>query len=61
MWTWRLSATLSAERFNSVVREHWGIENRLHWVLDVVMNEDQARNRGRHRNPYRLLSSTTRL
>lgn len=40
-----LSATLSAERFNRVVREHWGIENRLHWVLDVVMNEDQARNR----------------
>ncbi len=40
-----LSTPLSAERFNSVVREHWGIENRLHWVLDVVMNEDQARNR----------------
>ncbi|MFQ5567494.1 MAG: ISAs1 family transposase, partial [Paracoccaceae bacterium] len=40
-----LSTTLSAERFNSVVREHWGIENRLHWVLDMVMNEDQARNR----------------
>ena len=40
-----LSATLSPESFNSVVREHWGIENRLHWVLDVVMNEDQARKR----------------
>ncbi len=21
------------------MREHWGIENRLHWMLDVVMNE----------------------
>lgn len=28
-----------------VVRSHWGIENGLHWSLDVVMNEDQARNR----------------
>ena len=28
-----------------MVREHWGIENRLHWTLDVVFNEDQARNR----------------
>jgi predicted transposase YbfD/YdcC len=28
-----------------VVRSHWDIESRLHWRLDVVMNEDQARNR----------------
>ena len=40
-----LSKSLSAERFGEVVRAHWGIENRLHWCLDVVMNEDQARNR----------------
>lgn len=40
-----LSAALPAERLNQVVRAHWGIENRLHWRLDVVMNEDQARNR----------------
>src|SRR3954454_10844152 len=26
----------------------WGIENGLHWVLDVTMNEDQARNRKDH-------------
>jgi len=43
-----LSAPLSAERFNHVVRHHWGIENSLHWVLDVTMNEDQARNRKDH-------------
>ena len=32
-------------RFNQIVRAHWGIKNRLHWVLDVTCNEDQARNR----------------
>ena len=46
-----LSAKLSAERFGRTVRSHWAIENadarvgRLHWVLDVSMDEDQARNR----------------
>ena len=40
-----LSTALSAERFNEVVRSHWGVENSLHWRLDVVMNEDQDRNR----------------
>lgn len=40
-----LSTPMSPERFGEVARAHWGIENRLHWVLDVVMNEDQARNR----------------
>ena len=40
-----LSTALSAERFNEVVRSHWGVENRLHWRLDVIMNEDQDRNR----------------
>ena len=28
--------------------KHWGIENRLHWMLDVVFNEDQSRNRRDH-------------
>ena len=40
-----LSTALSSTRFNEVVREHWGVENRLHWRLDVVMNEDQDRTR----------------
>ena len=38
-----LSAALTPERFNEVVRSHWGVENRLHWRLDVVLNEDQDR------------------
>jgi len=40
-----LSKPLSGERFNEVTRQHWGIDNRLHWRLDVVMNEDQDRTR----------------
>src|SRR3954465_170313 len=43
-----LSTPLSAERFGAVACPHWGIENGLHWVLDVTMNEDQARNRKDH-------------
>lgn len=27
---------------NSAVRSHWGIENRLHWQLDVIFNEDSS-------------------
>jgi len=39
------SQAFPAERANEIVRAHWGVENRLHWCLDVVMNEDSARNR----------------
>jgi predicted transposase YbfD/YdcC len=37
------STRLSAEMFARAVRGHWGIENRLHWVLDVVFREDLIR------------------
>ncbi len=36
-----------------MARAHWGIENALHWSLDVTMNEDQARNR-KDNGPYNL-------
>lgn len=37
------STTLDAETFARVVRAHGGIENRLHWVLDVVFHDDLTR------------------
>ncbi len=40
-----LSTAMQAERLLRVVRAHWTIENSLHWVLDMAMDEDQARNR----------------
>jgi hypothetical protein len=40
-----MSQILTPERFLAIVRAHWGIENGLHGVLDVTMNEDQMRNR----------------
>lgn len=40
-----LSKYMPARRLLQTVRGHWGIENRLHWVLDVVFNEDHGRAR----------------
>ncbi|QXC33763.1 ISAs1 family transposase [Aeromonas sp. FDAARGOS 1407] len=34
------SAALTEEQFANAVCSHWGIENQLHWVLDVTMKED---------------------
>lgn len=43
-----LSKSLDATRLAEVVRTHWHIENRLHWVLDVIMDEDRSRARKDH-------------
>lgn len=36
------SLEMSARQLNDIARKHWGIENQLHWRLDVVFNEDKA-------------------
>lgn len=34
------SLPINAETAANTIREHWGVENQLHWVLDVVFRED---------------------
>lgn len=43
-----LSKKVSATALLNIARAHWTIENQLHWVLDVVLCEDAARNRKDH-------------
>ena len=42
------SLPLGVETFARAVRSHWGVENKLHWVLDVYFGEDQSRARTGH-------------
>jgi predicted transposase YbfD/YdcC len=42
------SLPADAEKIGTAVRSHWGIENSLHWILDVNFGEDYARNRKGH-------------
>jgi predicted transposase YbfD/YdcC len=42
------SRALPATDAATAVREHWAIENRLHWVLDVTFGDDQSRLRKGH-------------
>jgi predicted transposase YbfD/YdcC len=43
-----LSKYLPAKRLLQVARSHWSIENQMHWVLDVVFDEDANRARKDH-------------
>jgi hypothetical protein len=55
------SASLNAATFGRVVRGHWGVENRLHWVLDVVFREDLARLRSGNAPANRAIVRHTAL
>jgi predicted transposase YbfD/YdcC len=43
-----LTSVTNVEQFARAVRTHWGIENKLHWTLDIAFREDYARNRKDH-------------
>ena len=43
-----LTQYISAKRFAAAVRGHWGVENNLHWQLDVTFREDHCRIRKGH-------------
>jgi predicted transposase YbfD/YdcC len=42
------SRRMSAQKYGEVLRGHWGIENNLHWQLDVTFMEDGSRVQRRH-------------
>ena len=46
----------NAQTFALTARSHWGVENRLHWVLDISFREDDCRVRKGHapQNPSAL-------
>lgn len=39
------SRKAGAEYFLNAIRSHWEVENKLHWVLDVIFKEDECRSR----------------
>jgi hypothetical protein len=60
-----LSCKMSAAEALTAIRAHWGIENKLPWVLDVVFDEDRSRARKDnvppHRPQHRTLKPRKRL
>ena len=38
----------TAEEYQKNIRSHWGVENKLHWTLDVAFSEDASRKRNKN-------------
>jgi predicted transposase YbfD/YdcC len=53
------SLPLNAERFGNAVRQHWGVENALHWSLDLTFREDDSR--ARIKNAAQNLATLRRI
>jgi len=39
------SLAVDVQTFARAVRSHWGVENKVHWIMDVCFREDQSRAR----------------
>jgi predicted transposase YbfD/YdcC len=48
VWYFIGSRRMGARRYAEALRDHWGIENNLHWQLDVSFHEDDSRIEDRH-------------
>jgi predicted transposase YbfD/YdcC len=48
VWYFIGSRRMAARRYAQALRGHWGIENNLHWQLDVSFREDASRVENRH-------------
>lgn len=54
------SLKTTAKEFNELIRSHWGIENSLHWTLDVLFDEDKSRKRkGATAENFSLINKVT--
>lgn len=42
------SSALPANQMATIVRDHWAVENSLHWVMDMVFRDDECRLRTNH-------------
>ena len=42
------SLALHADQIGAIVRDHWAVENSLHWVMDMVFRDDEGRLRTDH-------------
>jgi hypothetical protein len=47
-------AFVVAQAFLQVIRDHWQIENSLHWVLDIAFREDDSCIRKNHHAPHNI-------
>jgi len=53
------SLDADAESINKKIRNHWSIENNLHWMLDVAFGEDSSRRRkGFSAENFSIISKT---